>query len=105
MEAVWVNLALILKLAPVLAIWYGILYLHQKKKKPLNVYDLKPQEFEIWYRKNQSIQLLLALGYLLLGAAELLPGYWFAVPVIFLLAVYILRIVNNMSRIHRTGER
>lgn len=104
MESLGSAVALIIRLAPVFAVYYAFLYFRQKKKKPGNVYHLKPQDFEIWYQKNQKIQLMLALGYLLVGIAVFLPGYLFVVPVLFLLVVYILRIRNNLSRVREDHE-
>lgn len=99
MDSLFAVIAVVLKLAPFFAVWYAVLYIRHKKTKPANVYNLKPQKYEIWYRNNQKIQLLLAVGYLFLGAAAFLPGYWYVIPVIFLLAVYAVRMINNMSRI------
>ena len=104
MRSVLAVIGFAVKFSPLLAAFYFFIYFRQKRKKPANVYHLKPMEYEVWYQKNQKIQLMLALGYLLLAAAGLLSIWLVAVAVLFLMTVYVLRIRNNMSRIRNDHE-
>lgn len=97
-NAVSIIISVVGQFSPAFALFYLIMVIKDKMRKPRSPYKITPEEHEQWCKNRIIIHSLLCVLYALifvLSLLQMIAGVW--ICLIALLVVYVFRTKNNLK--------